>query len=155
MYNKVLLNRLMPAIDERLRSNQAGFRKGRSCTQQVHILRRIFEGALSKQLPLFVTFVDFKKAFDSILRSMMFAILRHIGIPDKVVRAIKTLYDGSTSRVIVDGQLSEEFRTNTGVLQGDVLAPVICVIVIDYVMRGAEDQFGFTTHLQRGTKTKG
>ena len=75
VYNKVLLNRIMPKVDKILRPNQAGFRKGRSCTQQVHILRRIFEGAKAKQLPLFATFIDFKKAFDSINRSMMFALI--------------------------------------------------------------------------------
>ena len=31
-------------VDPILRSNQAGFRSGRSCAQQIHILRRIMEG---------------------------------------------------------------------------------------------------------------
>ena len=44
---------------------------------------------------------DFKKAFDSIDRGMMFSILRHYGIPEKIVNAIRVLYDNSTSRVYV------------------------------------------------------
>jgi len=146
VYNKMINNRLMPEVDKLLRPNQAGFRMGRGCIQQVHILRRIFEGAKAKHLPLFATFIDFKKAFDSINRDMMFAILRHYGIPERIVHAIRTLYDHSTSKVLIEGKLSEEFKTNTGVLQGDVLAPTLFIIVIDYVMRNAEDSFGFTTH---------
>ena len=46
------------------------------------------EGAWYQQLPLFVTFIDFQKAFDSIDRMMMFAILRHYAIPEKIVRAL-------------------------------------------------------------------
>ena len=68
----------------------------------------------------------------------MFAIIRHYGIPYKIVSAIKVLYEGSTSRVLLDGKLSEEFKLSTGVLQGDVLAPFLFIIIIDYVMKNSE-----------------
>ena len=56
------------------------------------------EGAEFDQEVLFITFVDFKKAFDSVDRDMMFAILRHYGIPQSIVAAIRSLYDKSSSR---------------------------------------------------------
>jgi hypothetical protein len=68
VYNRVLLNRIRKPIDAKLRKNQAGFRTGRSCVQQIHILRRIMEGASYQKIPLYITFVDFMKAFDSIDR---------------------------------------------------------------------------------------
>ena len=46
------------------------------------------EGFRDYQLPLVVIFIDFKKAFDSIKRKVMFAVLRHYGIPKAVVNAI-------------------------------------------------------------------
>ena len=46
VYNKILLYRIRPHVDPLLRSNQAAFRPGRSCAQQMHILRRIMEGFL-------------------------------------------------------------------------------------------------------------
>jgi len=95
VYNKIIFNRLIPVVDKILRLNQAGFRKGCSCIQQIHILRRIIEGATAKGIPFFITIIDFKKAFDSICRKTMFAILRHIGIPDKIVQDIKVLYEDS------------------------------------------------------------
>jgi len=55
VYNKILLNRIRSHIDPILRRNQAGFREGRSCAQQTHILRRIIEGFRNHQLPLWVT----------------------------------------------------------------------------------------------------
>ena len=152
VYNKVLFNRIMPIVDQVLRRNQAGFRKERSCIQQIHILRRLMEGATSKQLPLFITFIDFKKAFDSISRRMMFAILRHYGIPEKIVKAIQVLYHDSRSRVFVNGTLSEDFKITTGVLQGDVLAPSLFIIVLDYVMKKSESDFGFVTHLRKSQR---
>ena len=146
VYNTILLNRIREPIDKLLRNNQAGFRTGRSCTQQIQILRRIMDGAYMQDIPLFITFIDFKKAFDSIIREMMFAILRHYGITAKIVEAIRVLYDKSTSQVFVEGQLSEPFDITTGVLQGDVLAPFLFIIVIDYVSKQSEGDFGYVTH---------
>ena len=95
--NRLILNRIHSPIDSILRKNQAGFRTGRSCIQQIHILRIIMEGAFSQNIPLFITFVDFKTA--------MFAILQHYGIPENIVPAIRVLYDQSTSQVNIQGQL--------------------------------------------------
>jgi sorting nexin-29 len=145
VYNKVLLYRIRDPIDKILRKNQAGFRQGRGCAEQVHILRRLIEGAVDKNLDIYAVFVDFKKAFDSIKRSAMFSILRHYGIPDKIVRAINTIYNGSKSRVLVDGKLSDQFNIKTGVLQGDTLAPFLFIIVIDYVLKNAEKEYAETT----------
>ena len=65
----------------------------------------------------------------------MFAILQHNRIPDKIVSAIRVLYDQSTSQIYIQGQLSEPFAITTGVLQSDVLAPFLFIIVIDYVSK--------------------
>jgi len=77
----MLLNRIYDPVNAALRTEQEGFRRGRSCIQQIH--PRLIEGYHKKQLPLISTFVDFKKAFDSIDRDKMHQILRHYGIPPK------------------------------------------------------------------------
>ena len=155
VYNKLLLNRIQAIVDRKLRPNQAGFRPARSCAQQVHILRRIIEGCTMKQLPLVATFIDFRKAFDSINRDSMFKILRSYGIPKAIVDAIRVLYDDSKSAVLIEGQMSEEFDVTTGVLQGDVLAPFLFIIVLDFVMLDAQSKNpagGLVTHPRRSRR---
>ena len=153
-YNKILLNRIRDEVDPILRKNQAGFRPGRSCDQQIHILRRVLEGFRDYQLSFVVTFIDFKKAFDSINRNVMFAVLRHYGIPEAVVNAISVLYKNSKSAVMVDGGLSDPFDITTGVLQGDVLAPFLFVVLVDYLLKRATSQLdsGAVTHPRRSRR---
>jgi hypothetical protein len=69
VYNKILLHRIRDSIDNILRVNQVGFRRNRSCTDQVHIIRRLIESCKNKNLSLYILFVNFKKAFDSIKSS--------------------------------------------------------------------------------------
>ena len=106
------------------------------------------EGADDQQLPLFTTFID----FDSIVRKAMFKVLRHYGIPEPLVQAIKALYTNSKSAVYVDGHLTKEFEVTTGVLQGDVLAPFLFIIMIDYTMKRSEGNHGFTTVPRRSSR---
>ena len=82
LYNHLILNRILSPFDAILKKNQAGFRTGRSCIQQIHFLRRIMDCAFSQNIPLFITFVEFKKAFDSIDLDIMFDFLQHYGVPD-------------------------------------------------------------------------
>ena len=80
-----------------------------------------------------MTFIDFKKVFDSVNSKTMWKILRNYGAPEKKVNSIECLY-GSTSAVRVDGILSREFLVTIGVLQGDTLAPFLFTIVLDFVL---------------------
>ena len=62
----ILLTRLLKVVDEKLREQQAGFRKDRSYTDQIAALRIIIEQSLEWNTSLFLNFVDFEKAFDSL-----------------------------------------------------------------------------------------
>ena len=59
--NRVMLNRLKNAIDEKLRDNQAGFRHNRSCADQIATLRIILEQSQEFNSSLYSVFVDFPK----------------------------------------------------------------------------------------------
>ena len=68
---RILLNRLKPQAEEIIKEEQAGFRAGRSTTEQIFSLRILCEKYLQHQQSLFHVFVDFKKAFDSLACSLV------------------------------------------------------------------------------------
>ena len=88
----MLVNRIRPQIDNKLRRNQCGFRESRSTVSQILALRRIIEGINDKNLRAIMTFIDFKKVFDTIHRGKMVKIVKAYGIPSIIVNAIEDTY---------------------------------------------------------------
>ena len=156
--NRMILNRIKPSLENLLRINQNGFRPGRSTTSHILALRRILEGAKAKNLSAVLTFIDFKKAFDSVHRGLLMKILRAYGIPDAIVNLIDKMYTGTMAKVITADGLTEVFEILAGVLQGDTLAPYLFVIVIDYIMTVAiddlDEDIGFTIKPARSRRVK-
>ena len=91
----VLLGRIRKTVDTNLRQEQAGFRPGRSCNDQIFALRQIIEKVAAWQKPVIVNYIDFRKAFDCIHRLSLWAILRQYGIPEGIVTIIQKLYKDS------------------------------------------------------------
>ena len=140
IYNKLLLNRLVPFVEPLLRNNQNGFRRGRSTLSQILCLRRIIEESEACKKDLAVVFVDFSKAFDSVDRDKMFEILQLYGIPNKMIAAIKVLYTNTAATILTPDGESDPFSILAGILQGDTLAPFLFIIVVDYVLRMSVDK---------------
>ena len=67
---------------------------------------------------------------DYLTHIIFWKILRNYGVPEKIVIIIKWLYDGSISAVHVDGIPSKVFLVTTGVLQGDIFAPFLFIIIV-------------------------
>ena len=133
----VLLNRLKTEIDHTLRQEQAGFRNGRSCCEQIFTLRNIIEQSQEFQMPLLINYIDFKKAFDSIHRESLWKIAKTYGIPDKYINIFRSLYRNSSCCVKTRHGNTIMFDILTGVRQGCILSPFLFLLVIDYIMKRA------------------
>ncbi|KAL9960175.1 hypothetical protein ACROYT_G033591 [Oculina patagonica] len=87
------------------------------------------------KVTLYANFIDLEKAFDSIQRDSLWKILKHYGIPSKLVNVIKMLYDDCKSQVICNTVLTDTFNVTTGVTQGCILSPFLFVLGIDWIMK--------------------
>jgi hypothetical protein len=70
-------------------------------------------------------FIDFKKAYDSVKREVLYNILLEFGIPKKLVRLIKMYLNETYSKVRVGKLLSDKFPIQNGLKQGDALSPLL------------------------------
>nr|VZI09395.1 unnamed protein product [Spirometra erinaceieuropaei] len=139
----VLLRRFQAVRDSRTRPNQAGFRAGRGCADQICTLRRILEFRHSYQQPTAVCFVDFAAAFDSVNRESLWRIMALDGVPAKIIAMIKAYYRSTTARVLVRNNLSQPFGIRSGVRQGCILSPIQFKYAINWILgRALRDNDG-------------
>ena len=140
IFNALLRNHIEPKIDNILGKNQNGFRRNRSTTSQLLTIRRSLEGVRAKNLQVTLLFVDFTKAFDSIHREKMEQIRLAYGLPKETVAAITILDRNTKVKVRSPDGDTEYFNIVEGVLQGDMLAPYLFIICLDYMLRTSIDK---------------
>ncbi len=139
LMERILLNRILSIREMFTRENQAGFRPGRSCTDQIFSLRQIIELRHEFRQPTVVAFLDFTAAFDSVDRGTIWSLLKMEGIPNKLVNLCASMYENTNCRVRAYGEDGHAFATKTGVRQGGILSPCLFNIAIDHVLKKALD----------------
>ena len=117
---------------------QFGFMPGKGTIDAVFILRRLQEESLDKEKKLYMCFVDLEKKFDRVPRRVLEQAMRKKGIPEAMVRAMMSLYEGAKTRVRVGLVLSEEFEVKVGLHQGSALLPLLFAIVVDVIMESVK-----------------
>jgi hypothetical protein len=80
-------------------------------------------------------FVDFKKAYDSVRREVLYNILIGFGIPMKLVKLIKMCLNETYSGVQVGKNLSDMFPIRNDLKQGEILSPLLFNFVLEYAFR--------------------
>ena len=89
--------------------SQQGYRAGRGTIDGIFTVRQLMEKSREQRCNLYIAFIDFTKAFDTVNRQLLFSILKKIGCPTKLINLIKLLYTNVKARLIVDGELSKFF----------------------------------------------
>ena len=133
--SNILLSRLTPYAEEVIGDNQCGFRRNRSTTYHIFCIRQILEKKWEYNESVHQLFIDFKKAYDSVRREVLYNILMEFGVPKKLVRLIKMCLTETYSRVQVGKNLSDMFPIRNGLKQGDVLLPLISKVPLEYAIR--------------------
>ena len=140
---KIILNRLKPQAEKIIAEEQAGFRAGRSTTEQIFNLRILCEKYLEHQQDLYHVFIDFKKAFDRVWHATLTATMKKYNTSTNLIRVIKNLYGKATSAVLFNSSIGDRFRTTIGVRKGCLLSPTLFDIFLERIMTDAlEDHEG-------------
>jgi len=116
-----ILDRIKPLTEQVVGDYQCGFRKNRSTTDQIFIIRQLFQKSWEYNKELLVIFVDFQKAYDSIDRTSITEILKHFNFPRKIVHLVEASIRQTKVRVKVGNTTSRMVEVRTGLRQGDAL----------------------------------
>ena len=110
--------------DHILGQEQTGFREGYSTIDHIFVLQLIIELYQSVHKRVYCAFIDYRKAFDSINRPLLWQKLLSYNINGKLFNVVKNMYDKAKSCIKIENLYSDYFPCNIGVRQGDNLSPL-------------------------------
>ena len=80
---------------------------------------------------LYVAFIDFEKAFDSISRKLLWPILLKNGIKGRLYKCVRSMYENVKARIRCGARFTDYIKCTRGVKQGDVCSPVLFSLFIN------------------------
>jgi len=134
VFAHIILARIKPTLLSHRHPQQSGFTPGHSTCDRIAILCNIAQQRQDFGHLTFAAFVDLRAAFDSLSRPALWLLLTRLGIPDKIVRLFRVLYDNSVSCVWTGGTHSSWFKIKAGVCQSCVLAPDSFATGMDWLL---------------------
>ena len=111
-----------------LKPEQAGFRKNFRTTDHIYVLKTIIDKYVfnsTKGGKIYACFIDLRKAFDTVWHDGLLLKLQKAGIKGNMYNLIKSMYQGSVSRVKCKQSLSDPINIMQGVHQGNILSPLL------------------------------
>ena len=121
VFSRILLQRMLQALEQHQLQEQAGVRPGFSTTDHVHVVSQLQKKPTNK-IPLCFAFVDYEKAFDSIEFTPLSTALANQGVDPAYITILRDLYNGATSTLKLYKD-SNKISLERGARQGDNISP--------------------------------
>ena len=132
IFTKILRERLLHWAETKdlLNEAQFGFRPNRRTTDAIFILTTAIQDYKRRHKPVYACFVDFARAFDSVEHTLLWKKLARMGLSNKILHILQDMYLKATSRVKVNGALTNPFSCDIGVRQGCNLSPLLFILFV-------------------------
>ena len=131
LFATVLYARLAPPLHRIQTPDQAGFRPNHRCDDHLMVYRVLEQRCREWNVPLYISTIDFTKAFDRIKHSALWRSPQFYGIKPAYVRLLQRLYSQQEGTVLTDKE-SEAFPIKRGTKQGDPLSSLLLNTVLQF-----------------------
>lgn len=108
----------------------------------IFILRMMSERGIEVKKDLYVCFLDYAKAFDTVKHAELMKILEEIQLDGKDLRIIRNLYWNQSAAIRIGNDVGDFVTIEKGVRQGCVFSPDLFNIYGEWILREIEDHQG-------------
>jgi len=135
IYGRILAKLIELEFKNMEMKEQADFRAGRSCIDNIFCITQMIEEKKATNRELYLLFFDLRKAYDSIPLNKLWETLDGLAINTRLIEAIKALYEGSSSKIKIGNLITKGFKVTKGLRQGCSLSPTLFKIYLERVLR--------------------
>ena len=126
-FTKILNTRLLKyLVDNKIiPNNQIGFVPGNRTADHILLLKTLIDSYKKVKKKLFICFIDFSKAFDTVFRPGLIYKLMQLKISSKLISIVQAMYKNVTASVKTEKGLTTSFPIEVGTRQGCNLSPTL------------------------------
>ena len=110
---------------------QYGFVSRRSCGSQLLVTLNDWYTNLESKTPTDCVYIDFRKAFDSVVFRKLMVKIRAYGVEGNLYKWLANFIENRTQRVVIDTCLSDAYPVLSGIPQGSCLGPLLFLLYIN------------------------
>ena len=141
---KTIADRLSSFMESNqlLNENQAGFRKERCTTDQVHKLVQMASDKMHENddgTATIVTFFDFSRAYDKVWREGLLSKMIKLNVPYRFIKYTRLFLSARKTMVEINGTQSNKFYLNEGLPQGSAISPMLFLLFINDITESTKD----------------
>ena len=150
LFMLILNNRLQTFCDDHniIHFNQIGFRMSFRPADHVFTMKTLIDQAYKDKDGLYVCFVDFRKAYDTVWRDGLYHKLLNYNVNPAFVRLLRNIYKQSSLAVKTQSGRSSIFASNVGLKQGCNLSPLLFNLFINDFLTEVSMSFTHSPHLE-------
>ncbi|KAK0418219.1 hypothetical protein QR680_013439 [Steinernema hermaphroditum] len=134
LLTKTIVQRIEHVLDAAQPVEQAGFRRNFSTIDHLHAVNELLEKTREYRVPIYIVFVDFEKAFDTVEANAIWKAIERQGVPRQIIALLRRIQDEAASHI----QLGEDrvpINIQRGVRQGDVISPKLFTATLEQIFR--------------------
>ncbi|CAD6189703.1 unnamed protein product [Caenorhabditis auriculariae] len=132
LFTSILRRRATRELEAAQPIEQTGFRSGFSTSENTLVVTEMIQKSQEYKFPLYLMFVDYKKAFDSVEFGSLWTALSEFGVHSKIVMTLKNIYEEAEVSVRIRGQ-DVPVRIQKGVRQGDTISPDLFNATLEHI----------------------
>ena len=132
LFTKILASRISVSMENSsvISDLQNGFRKNRSCGDNLFILNNLLEINRSRRLKTFLLFIDLKAAYDTVDRTILISRLQKYNFPTEFILFLQDYYYNDYITSMSAGEPTKYLFQKRGLRQGCNLSPILFLIVV-------------------------
>ena len=144
---KICMGIIKDKIENHLQMNssmeeqQFGFTKGRRTTDSIYSLNFAIEYSNKKKIPLILTFIDYKKAFDSVNRNKLLDMLIKYKIHPSIIDIIINIYNGDKTNLKKGERETNEIEITSGIKQGCTGSTILFLMVTYLIIETINSEY--------------
>ena len=132
LFSTLLYIRLHPKFDLCQPADQGGFRRSHQTVDHLMVYRMLEQRCREWCIPMFISTIDFTKAFDRVKHQSLWNALKHFEIDLKYIDLLKKFTDQKAT-VLTDKE-SDDFEVKRWTKQGDPSSSILLNAVLQYAL---------------------